>query len=293
MVKRKQETFCLGCKKTVRVGHRCKKLINLIKETLTYEFLLKEYVENQKSLPELQAETHINFGTIHRKLKEFGLSRTVKESCQVQAKAEKAKQTNLKKTGFPHNFCKNHPSRKRWEAELLAKEGISNVFQRQEVKDKIGATLLERYGVESSALITTARGKNSYSNLHKEVVSTLLKYGIKLKIEKKIKKDNGYYYSFDIFIEPNILIEVQGDYWHGNPLLYKPTDLIMKGSSAEQTVSSIWKRDILKREKAIEQGFRVIVVWEFDWKTEKEKTLKRLLDDISSQDKVDQESSAN
>jgi len=51
--------------------------------------------------------------------------------------------------GAPHNFSKNSKSKIKMQLELLENEGISNVFQRDTVKDSIEATMLARYGVDN------------------------------------------------------------------------------------------------------------------------------------------------
>lgn len=98
--------------------------------------------------------------------------------------------------------------------------------------------------------------------------------------EKKIKKKVRFY-SYDILVEStNLLIEVNGDYWHGNPKIYKPNDLILKGSTGEIKVSNKWKKDAKKIQAAKDAGYNVLVVWESDWKTEPEKTKNKILEKI-------------
>ena len=265
------------------IGHRgrCQIHIGWINSILTIDFLWDEYIEKEKSLPELEEQTGISARTIYNRLKKLNLNRSVKESCHVGNKEKKRRNTCMKRYGSPHNFCRNHPSRKKWEAELKEKEGIVNVFQREEVKQKIKSTLLEKYGVESSACITSSRGKNSYSKIHRSVVKALKKENININIEKKLPKENGYYYSFDIVVEPDILIEVNGDYWHGNPAIYKPTDIILKGSSRDCTVQEKWDYDAIKLQVAKDHGYKVIIIWESDWQNNKGKEIQRIKDEIS------------
>lgn len=197
----------------------------------------------------------------------------------------------MERWGHPHNFCKENPSRLAWEKKLLETEGITNVFQREEVKGKIKETILTKYGVESSACILTSRGKNSYSKLHREVVKELQDLGLTFGIEKKVQKTKGHYWAFDIFFEPNKLVEVNGDYWHGNPKIYKATDLWLKGSSREQTMQVRWDWDKEKTSAAQAAGFKVLTVWESDWKQDKTKELIRIQEFINedSKDQVNQE----
>lgn len=101
-------------------------------------------------------------------------------------------------------------------------------------------------------------------------------------MKRKLKKKVGIYWAYDIFIEPNYLIEVNGDYWHGNPKLYKSNDLILKGSSKEFTVESKWKKDSEKILAAKNAKFKLLVIWELDWKINKIKEIDKIIKFIKS-----------
>jgi len=84
-------------------------------------------------------------------LKELKIETSIKKASNSKSCKDKRKATNIEKYGFEHNFCKDHPSRIKWESRLLEEEGINNVFQREEVKQKSIQTLIEKYGVEHIA----------------------------------------------------------------------------------------------------------------------------------------------
>lgn len=50
--------------------------------------------------------------------------------------------------GSSHNFSKTSKSRIKWEEKLIETENITNVFQRNDTKEKIKNTFLNKYGVE-------------------------------------------------------------------------------------------------------------------------------------------------
>lgn len=74
--------------------------------------------------------------------------------------------------------------------------------------------------------------------------------------------------AFD-FIVPSedLLIEVNGDYWHANPELYKETDVISY-PGGEVTARKIREKDRSKIRLAERNGFTVLEVWESDIKNE-------------------------
>ena len=60
------------------------------------------------------------------------------------------------------------------------------------------------------------------------------------------------------------IIEFYGDYWHGNPNKYKPTDLIkyMKGII---TAEDKWKIDVERIKLLESKGYKVLIIWESEY----------------------------
>lgn len=238
--------------------------------------LEKLYLEDKLSAIEIAEKINVNYSVIYKLLKYHKIkTRSGKEySLLANNKREK---TNIEKTGFKHNFCKNSPSRKKWEKRLLAEEGIVNVFQRESVKKKSIKTLIQRYGVESPNKLNTSLGKNTYSKIHRQIVELLQNMGIEVMIEYKIKKNTTGYYSYDILIKnTNKIIEVYGDYWHGNPKIYSADDLLLKKTNREMTAKQKWELDKRKNNFARSTGHRLIVIWEYDIKNNIEKVKKKI-----------------
>jgi len=71
------------------------------------------------------------------------------QTCSKKCAANLKEKTYMLTQGAPHNFSKNSKSKIKMQLELLENEGISNVFQRDTVKDSIEATMLARYGVDN------------------------------------------------------------------------------------------------------------------------------------------------
>ena len=88
----------------------------------------------------------------------------------------------------------------------------------------------------------------------------------------------------DIFIEPNICIEVDGDYFHANPHPYplrssihpghKPDEIIRGGKTAEEK----WERD-RRQTEALEQQCKQVVIrfYQSELETEPEKCLQKII----------------
>jgi hypothetical protein len=80
------------------------------------------------------------------------------------------------------------------------------------------------------------------------------------------------YVVFDIR-HKDCIIEFNGDYWHANPALYKEDAKIR-----DKTASSIWQRDKIKLESANEKGFRTMVVWESDYRKNRNKIINEVIE---------------
>jgi G:T-mismatch repair DNA endonuclease (very short patch repair protein) len=87
-------------------------------------------------------------------------------------------------------------------------------------------------------------------------------------------------YFYDILIDGyKKIIEINGDYWHCNPKIYKPEDLFYFKKNPI-FASDKWEMDRIKIDYAKQSGYDVMVVWESDirraekWNKIKEEILK-------------------
>lgn len=77
----------------------------------------------------------------------------------------------------------------------------------------------------------------------------------------------GVPFLYDIFIPHlNLLIEYQGDYWHANPRKYPSGTMLSIQNVGPVLVDTLWARDATKRKAAEDKGFRVVWIWEMDYK---------------------------
>lgn len=145
----------------------------------------------------------------------------------------KRKQTMLKKYGVEHNWIGRYGERK-CDETTIKKYGKSSVdmlseytfyFGKQTDIEKIFKELLEDLGVE---------------------------YQYKYRIYNKSKKP-FWFREFDFLIEnTNILVEIDGDYWHGNDKLFE---------NLTDNQKETRKNDTIKEKFAIDKGYQVLRFW--------------------------------
>lgn len=86
---------------------------------------------------------------------------------------------------------------------------------------------------------------------------------------------------YDFCIENiKLIIEFNGDFFHANPITYKPDDLL---EFKKLTAQEIWDKDAAKIKLAEDAGYKVIVVWESDYKSNKQKVISELLEIINNE----------
>lgn len=95
--------------------------------------------------------------------------------------------------------------------------------------------------------------------------------------EYKIKKESGGIWLYD-FVDLNKMkiIEYNGDIYHANPNIYKFNDTphpFRKNILAKE----IWEKDDLKLNLAKNQNFEVLIIWDSEYRLNKEKTLEKCL----------------
>lgn len=70
-----------------------------------------------------------------------------------------------------------------------------------------------------------------------------------------------YFYDF-VIPDLNLCVEYNGDYWHCNPTMYKPTHIHPERNI---TAAEIWHTDLIKEQYMTDKcGFTTITVWESD-----------------------------
>ncbi len=101
-----------------------------------------------------------------------------------------------------------------------------------------------------------------YSGLHAKVKNIMLSVGL---IDFISEEQIGSYVVDEVSYSRKIIVEINGDYWHANPIKYSQNDIISypKGLLSAQEV---WNKDAKKIDFLQLQGFNVLVIWENDVK---------------------------
>lgn len=92
-------------------------------------------------------------------------------------------------------------------------------------------------------------------------------------------KELGQTFAYD-FVSNKKVIEFNGDYWHCNPLLYKE-DFFNK--SKQMFAKDIWNYDKVKMNSIKNLGFGTLIIWEKDYKQNKEQVIQRCIDFINKE----------
>ena len=125
--------------------------------------------------------------------------------------------------------------------------------QRQNIREKREQTTLEKFGVKNVFELVEKQSKSETRFLNEYEIKNNVKVTRQYKVGRMF---------VDGFIEPNIIIEFLGDYWHG----YKNNDELNEkvGKTFKELNTETFKR--FKDLKS--QGYKVFYIWETDYKTQ-------------------------
>jgi len=85
------------------------------------------------------------------------------------------------------------------------------------------------------------------------------------------------HYLCDVYVQSlNLIIEVNGNYWHANPSIFKSDDII---GHKKTLAKELWHNDERRVNELIEMGYKVLVLWESDIKKMNSTQLKTLIDE--------------
>lgn len=255
------------------------------------QLLYQKYVKELYSLPDLLKEYGINFSLVVFLLEYFDIpNRSMSESAQKISK-NKYKKTMMERYGIENALQKDSKFYKKRNETVKKRYGVDNVFQSQVVKDIIfgDEIWIKKYGITRKKFLSR-KGKEVWANLTDDQRNTWLENSIlkseqregfftsKMESRVQVALSNSYIkskhqfeirsekrrYYFDFRLDKtNVLIEVNGDYWHANPNKYKAKQKLNFHGKLFKA-EDIWDRDKDKRLAAEKRGFVVLYLWEED-----------------------------
>ena len=144
------------------------------------------------------------------------------------------------------------------------KYGVENPWMLESVQEKCVNTKLRKYGSINCNNI------HFLSSIHQKVSEFFNSLNIEHENENtsllRFKDEVGklHWPIPDIHLlnqYSNIIIEVNGDYWHANPAFYKKNDLIRRFDGYVKA-QDIWKKDLWRNSNIESLGYKILVVWE-------------------------------
>lgn len=150
--------------------------------------------------------------------------------------------------------------------------GVDNIRKLPQYYEYVNDICLKRYGVkrisgwigksfEERKMIERkkqeTRAKNGYydSMLEERIDEIMNKYNIQHKRCFWL-----YHHPYDFIFGDHILLEIQGDYWHANPKIYKANDIMINGKTAQD----IWNYDKKFSDCLKDSKFKLVYLWEND-----------------------------
>ena len=75
-------------------------------------------------------------------------------------------------------------------------------------------------------------------------------------------------------VQRKFIIEFYGDYYHCNPRMFTDPDKV--NTTLRMTASEKWKYDRRRLACFLALGYKVLIVWESDWRSNPQKVLARV-----------------
>lgn len=128
--------------------------------------------------------------------------------------------------------------------------------------------------LDENEKLTYLSSRISYrSKLELNIENILKNLGLEFETQKWIKNKSYDFY----FPKTKIILEIQGDYWHGNPQIYSKDTILRFPLKQIVKVSELWEKDKIKKDLAESYGYKVFYLWETELKNLEYEELTELL----------------
>ncbi len=151
-------------------------------------------------------------------------------------------------------------------------DGRSELRKTKSIKCSECENMITGRGRSSLCKACVMKHRCPKSKLEKIIYEEIKKTFIDAIHNKYIKNEERSFYP-DVVFGPNVIVEVHGDYWHAHPDKFSAKDVMKRGLLAEE----IWATDAKRKQDLEAMGYTVTVIWEKDWKENKEEVLTSLI----------------
>ena len=229
-------------------------------------------------------------------------------------KKEIAKLQSISSKKFWDNFYKN-PEKYKYLFNTTIEYWISKGYSYEDAKklqSKRQCTFskklcIQKYGKEKGLSIFNARQElwqktlqsklnyddivfrrtlcfQGYSKISQKLFDTIMKFYnnndkeyvyYKLKNHEYFLRSSQSIYFYDfVDIQQRKIIEFNGDVWHANPTIFQENDTPFPFDNT-LTSKQIWQKDKTKIDYALSNNFEILVIWEKDYRNNKENIINQ------------------
>jgi very-short-patch-repair endonuclease len=256
----------------------------LTTNTINVIQLVDQYSNQRLSLPVLKNLYGISYREITFLLKRNNtMIRSISESYDKQ----KIIDSCIKNLGVEWS-SKSKDVKEKKRQTFLKHYGVDNIRKSPSFVKKIGEIMLAKYGsrrvnIANNPLRTQEEKEQYFRNLHskpkknsyleQKFITILEQLGFEYCYQFGIQRRH---YDF-LLTEYNLILEINGDYWHANPKFYNRGDVLTLPGNRKVLVSAIWDYDLKKKQLAESRGFAVIYIWEQEIRKKTSEELQSLI----------------
>lgn len=173
--------------------------------------------------------------------------------------------------------------------KCIAKYGEEEGRRRYEERQRNwAAKMREKYDNGEYSKVPYKLTSNMYSKFEIECINKIME---KVLSDSKGNDISEFTKQFEIFVKglhkrfvydlkyKDRIIEFNGDYWHCNPDSYAADYF---NTQIQMTAAEKWKVDEIKRDIAISEGYKVLVIWESEYKKDPDTTVRKCVSFLTS-----------
>lgn len=177
---------------------------------------------------------------------------------EISTKIKNSKKRYNDNNEYPYGWSLK--SRQKRINSFINKYGVCHNWMSIESRIKTDETCLKKYGKTAYEIMVDKLYKTKKTSIEKIIESFLINNNIKYKTQYRIYfNDINNKLKFKVYdfylMDKNLLIETDGDYWHGNNKIFEHLN--------ETQIKNI-KNDIFKDELAKINNMNIMRIWEND-----------------------------